>query len=159
MAAPKGNKNAIGNKGGAPTKYKPEYCEDLIKFFDVPPKKKELMAISRGYDKKTGEETFKKEEWKMIPNELPTIYKFCKKIGIGTTTFESWTNTHVEFQVAYIQAKDLYKSFLIANGLENLYNGAFAIFVAKNTTDMRDKQEIEHSGSVSLGALFEETKV
>lgn len=30
MAAPKGNKYAEGNDGGRPTKYKPEYCEQLI---------------------------------------------------------------------------------------------------------------------------------
>ena len=30
MAAPKGNQNALGNKGGAPSKYKPEYCDLAI---------------------------------------------------------------------------------------------------------------------------------
>jgi transposase len=30
VAAPKGNKNAVGNKGGRPTLYKPEYCEKVI---------------------------------------------------------------------------------------------------------------------------------
>lgn len=30
MAAPKGNKHAVGNKGGQPTKYNPKYCEMVI---------------------------------------------------------------------------------------------------------------------------------
>lgn len=39
MPAPKGNKNAKGNKGGQPTKYKKEYCEQarklcLLKYTD-----------------------------------------------------------------------------------------------------------------------------
>lgn len=31
MAAPKGNKNALGNKGGRPTAYRPEYAEQARK--------------------------------------------------------------------------------------------------------------------------------
>lgn len=32
MPAPKGNKFAIGNNGGAPTKYDPKYCEVAVEF-------------------------------------------------------------------------------------------------------------------------------
>jgi len=31
MGAPEGNQNALGNEGGRPTSYKPEYCEQATK--------------------------------------------------------------------------------------------------------------------------------
>ena len=141
MPAPKGNQYALNAKSGRPTKYKPEYCEEIIKYFSVKPNKKEITAISQAYKK--GEVSFEKKEYKLVPNELPTITKFCEKKGIAQTTLLEWANEHKEFSLALNRAKELYKNFLVENGLLGLYNSIFAIFVAKNTTDMKDKIETD----------------
>lgn len=131
----KGNKYALNNKGGRPTKYKPEYCQALIDFFDPKEKFKKIL-IKKGV-KKLGT----KDEYKIIPAELPTLYKFAKKIGVSPTDYHilnNWAKKYSEFSRALEIAKELYKQFLIENGLLGLYNSAFTIFVAKNTTDMKD---------------------
>lgn len=161
MAAPKGNKFAVGNHGGRPTKYKPEYCQKLVEYFSIEPNKRELVSVAEAYGKK-GNTTFTKKEWKNVPNRLPTLIKFCQSIGITQWTLLEWVDKHDEFSQAYAKAKELYKNFLIENGVLGLYNAAFTIFVAKNTTDMKDKQEVEHSGItgvVFLPALKPDAKV
>lgn len=142
MPAPKGNTFAKGNKGGRPTLYDPKYCQEIIKFFDVKPYYKETVAHSQAYGK-TGKVSFEKKEWKNVPNELPSLYKFANKIGVDQTTLNEWAKRHQEFSLAFTRAKEMYKNFLMENGLLGLYDSRFAIFVAKNTTDMRDKVETE----------------
>ena len=157
----RGNKYAVGNKGNTVTLYKPEYAKQLIDFFSIEPKRKELVAKSIAKDKKTGAETFTKDEWKYVPNELPTLTRFAKKIGVSYSALHNWINKgleddpkYIDFKYAYLHAKELYKQFLISNGLEGLYNGAFAIFVAKNTTDMKDKVDTEVTINFSLSQLL-----
>lgn len=152
MSPPLGNKNAVGNKGGRPTKYKKAYCEELISFFSVEPHRREAVSESNAYDKEGGVK-FNKVEYKRVPNDLPTLSKFATKIGIDTTTLYEWQEKHIEFSNALRRARELYKDFLTENGLLGLYNGAFAIFIAKNTTDMKDKSEVEVS--FSLSKLFD----
>lgn len=47
MAPPKGNKNALGNKGGRPSKYDPAYCERVI---ELGKKGKSLTQIAVSLD-------------------------------------------------------------------------------------------------------------
>ena len=127
---------------GRPTKYKEEYCEEIVKYFSVEPYR-EVIVTTEG-------KNFSKEDVKLVPNQLPFLSAFARHIGVTHDTLIEWTNVHPEFSEAYKKAKELQKEFLIENGLQGLYNPAFAIFTAKNITDMRDKQEIEHSGTISL---------
>ena len=135
MAAPKGNKNAIGNQGGRPTDYKPEYCEAIIKWFEIEPNYQKELPHYQG-----GELSWM--DYKVFANKLPTFHSFAKSIGVTHQTLLNWGESNVEFFEAYTQAKELQKYFLIENGLNGCYNAAFAIFVSKNITDMRDRQEI-----------------
>ena len=129
---------------GRPTKYKPEYCEEIEKFFNVEPY----------YDKpiehygKDGE--VKWEDFKRVANKLPTFKGFAQHIGVNTDTIVEWEKKYKDFSVAYTRAKEHQKYFLIENGLNGCYNPAFAIFVCKNITDMKDKQEVDHSGEFIL---------
>lgn len=130
--------------GGRPTKYKTEYCEAIIKFFNVEPHRKEITAEIKGYGK-AGNQNFEKTEYKLVANPLPTLAKFARSIGVNKDTVIEWTKVHEEFSDAYNAAKDLQKDFLVDNGLAGLYPPATFIFTAKNITDMRDKQEVESS--------------
>ena len=71
-------------KTGRPTKFKPEYTAELIRFFDIKPTKKELMETVRefgrdGVEKKVG------EKYKHIPNKYPTLLRFAMKIKAATS--------------------------------------------------------------------------
>jgi hypothetical protein len=130
-----GNQNALGNEGGRPTDYLPEYCDQLIEYFEIEPNREvEIPHL------KDGEVVW--IDYKIVANRLPVFHEFAKKIGVTHKTLLNWCDSHVEFLQSYTQAKELQKFFLIENGLSNCYNANFAIFTAKNITDMRDRQEI-----------------
>lgn len=171
MPAPKGNKYALGNKGGRPTKFKEEFIKKIIEFFSIEPYKKELMEEVREYYKDGG---LKKEstKFKHIPEKLPTLYQFARSIKVSYWTVWEWANKGEspliedkicgakikEFSNAYKEAKELQKEFLISIGLSGAAPSPAFIFTAKNITDMRDSQEVKHSGSISLTDLFNKSK-
>lgn len=147
------------NKGGRPTDFRPEYIDMLIKFFDIEPYRKEVLEKSEEFFK---EGTIKKKSEKSVlkPNKLPTLYRFARKIGMDYSNVWRWAEKgetmdkegvwkeniapdFVRFRNAYKEAKELQKEFLINIGLAGASPAPFAIFTAKNVTDMRDKNETD----------------
>lgn len=158
---------------GRPTKFKSEYTEELIKFFDIEPYKQIVTESSKEYfaDGRQKKESVK---YRMIPNKMPTLFGFSRKIGVNYSTVWRWSSsgeveeiqkkidlaisrgeTNVEdftsakdlmsFCNAYKEAKELQKEFLISVGLSGAANAPFAIFTAKNVTDMRDSTVVTHN--------------
>lgn len=132
-----------------PTKYKPEYCKEIIDFFDIKPTKEVdvVTTFKNGTTKTSTEER---------PNHIPFFADFAAKIGVTDATIVNWTKKNKEFLSAYTRAKSLQKQLLITCGLLGLYNSKFAVFTAKNITDMRDKREFEHGVSDGLADLMKE---
>lgn len=116
-----------------PTKYKKQYCKQIIEFFSRPPY--EEVEVKHYY-----KDGGFKIETKRKPNDLPFLSQFAREIGVCGRTLERWAKKHKEFCRAYKEAKELQKAFLIKNGLLGLYKASFAIFTAKNITDMRDEK-------------------
>lgn len=137
--------------GGRPTKYKKKYALELISFFSAPPHdkflKKEVITKT-----KDGKEKIQREYMPM-PAPLPTLLKFARHIEVDYTTVYRWANDtdkkgkpkNEEFCKAYNEAKKLQEEFLVANGLAGFSPPASFIFVAKNITSLKDKQEIDHT--------------
>ena len=120
---------------GRPSKYKPEFCQQLIDFFDVEP-----WGIENG---------------KRVYNRMPTLRRFAKSIGAGISTVYDWIDSkhdsyHPDFSGAFTQARGIRKDWLCDAGLSGLCPPNSFKFVAVNVTDMRDKTETELSGSVDL---------
>ena len=88
-----------------------------------------------------------------MANRLPTLRNFAKSIEVSIDTVYEWIKQHEEFSDAFTHAKDLQKWFLIENGLNGCYNPMFAIFTAKNITDMRDKTETENNTNLNVTGL------
>lgn len=110
---------------GRPTKYKSEYCNEIIEYFKNP--------------------TIKMVGEKVVP-ELPLFGAFAVSIGVTHDTLLEWIKVHPEFSVAYSKAKQLQETHLVQNTICGLYNSPFAIFTAKNILGWRDQQDIKHSG-------------
>jgi len=123
-------------KNGRPTKYKPEYCQKMIEYFNIEPNYVSKIIT-------TGKNDYSKEEEKLLPSNLPTFEKFASLLDVNTDTLVEWSKKHKKFSAAYRKCKDLQKNILVANGLTGLYQGNFAIFVATNFTDMRHKNETD----------------
>ncbi|PHS64343.1 MAG: hypothetical protein COB09_08170 [Thalassobium sp.] len=125
--------------GGRPTKYKPEYCTEVIEFFDQEPF---IMATKVDEEGSEVPVLDKHGNPVLIPCKFPTKEGFARKVGVCRDTIHEWEKTYPEFSDAIKKAETIQKDILIQNGLLGNYEKTFAIFVAKNVTDMRDKQEL-----------------
>ena len=96
------------NKGGRPTKYKPEFIEGIVEYFERLAKEDKLPFLSK----------YAREEMEV-----------CEDTAI------EWTKVHPEFSEAYKKAKDIQKEVLIMKGLEGKWNSTAFIFTAKNITN------------------------
>ena len=120
---------------GKKIKYKKEYCERMLKFFNVKhtEEKYEVTTDKNGEKIKTVEKA----------NPLPTFEKFAVSIGTCAETLEKWSAKHKEFKHTCMQCKELQKDMLNDLAMRGFYNPTYTIFVAKNITDMKDKPEIQ----------------
>ena len=124
-------------KVGRPTKYKPEYCQAIIDYFDVEPYTIKDMTIT----KSDGTQIDKTEEEAI---NIPMLYKFAMKLGVNIDTLYEWARVHKEFSVALNTARECQLNVLIQNALRDNYSSYFAFQMAKNMFGWRDK--VEHTG-------------
>lgn len=130
-------KKKVVKANGRPSIYKAKFCTEMLKFFT-----RKLV------DEKTLE-----------PCRLPTFEKFAVDIGVHRETLANWCTKHPKFFDTYNQCKHLQKNILIQHGLRGAFNPAFAMFVAKNVTDMKDKVEVDQSSEVKIVITPEDAKL
>lgn len=140
-------------KRGRKTKYKKIYCKRIVDFFQ------ESSTIERQVKEKTTKtlsngSVYTTEKYEYFSGKLPTFEGFAESIGVHRDTVLEWSQAtkgtkgklkYPEFSVAYNKAKQIQKEWLIDIGLKGLAPPASFIFVAKNVTDMTDKQEVDHT--------------
>lgn len=131
-------------KAGCPTKYKEEYCQDIINYFNIQPQ----FCMYK-------EEYFQNGQLKsktpiLTANQFPTFQGYADKIGVHIDTLHEWKSKHIKFSEAYMRAKQLQEKIWLVNSMSNLYNAQFAQFFGKNCLGYKDKQEVEHSGKLKL---------
>lgn len=134
-------------KAGQPSKYKPEFADDLIKIFkDAQPWYESPVTMFK--DGKVIRETMERKA-----NAPPFVSAFARQVGVCKDTLYEWGAVHKEFSIALKYARDRTEEIMAENGLLSLYNSTFTIFAAKNLIGWRDKQEVEHSGEVKSGVI------
>lgn len=152
--------------GGRPTKFKARYIEDIKKFFNTAPMRKEVMEVVTEFNK-DGTQKKTAEKYKYMPNKMPTIFGFAKKIKCDYTTVYAWAEKGEDediekmlankdgvssdaiklasdlklFSKAYKHCRAAQQEFLMEIGLAGAAPSAAYIFTAKNVTSMRDKVE------------------
>lgn len=149
----KGTTDKVNKKPGRKSKFKRAYCKMIIDYFSIEP----------NYEKELVHTTAKGSTWidyKKWANKLPTFLGFANSIGVDDDTLSNWAKEENKkkypgFFGAYTRAKKLQKYFIIENGLNGLYNPQFAIFTAKNITDMKDKQEVKHGLNEELESALD----
>ena len=121
---------------GQPTKYKPEYCQQLIDYFSIEPleviKEQEITGTEGG-----------KYISRRLPQRFPWFEGFARKIGVHRNTLKNWCNEHPEFAESYETAKDLQREFLVDIGLSGATSASFAIFTMKNVCGWRDERDLK----------------
>ena len=121
---------------GQPTKYKPEYCQQLIDYFSIEP-----LGVIREQEI-TGTEGGKYVS-RRLPQRFPWFEGFARKIGVHRNTLKNWCAEHPEFAEAYETAKDLQREFLVDIGLSGTTSASFAIFTMKNVCGWRDERDLK----------------
>ena len=111
-------------------RYRPQWCRELIEFFDVP-----AFHITQVM-KKDGTVSLVE-----TAAQLPTFAGFAKKIGTTCHTLLQWEKTHPAFKEAMARARDLQGNILLQNSLRGNYASSFAIFTAKNLLGWKDNRE------------------
>lgn len=131
-------------KGGRPTKWTPKMNTLIVEYF----KREPTREVEVLHKNKKGEEytTFEDK-----PNKIPTFLEFADSVDVSQDTLNEWAKPenaakYPGFSAAHKKAHELQKWFIIENAMNGRYNATFAIFTAKNITDMRDVQGVEHTG-------------
>lgn len=126
------------SNAGRPSKYKPEYTEELLEYFSDHPYSVKTKRVAVG----DGEFATVDQE---VPNDFPTLAGFAIKIGVHRDTLHEWSECghYPEFSDAYKRVKDFQERYLLVNGLKGIINSAFGIFAMKNILKWRDKQPDE----------------
>lgn len=117
--------------GGRPSKYKPEYCDMIVEWFNIEPI---TFEVHDGVPVK-------------IPAKFPTFEKFAHSIGVTHETLRAWSNDEKkpEFSVAYKKAWDLQEAVFTEGVMQGAWQQTFSIFLAKNKFGWKDKQETHHT--------------
>lgn len=133
----------LGHRGrGAPSFYKPEYCQKIIEFFDVPP----VREIPETWYNPDG--SVKRESMKLVANPPPHIGGFARSIGVSKTAVYDWARKYPEFAYSVAHAHDMRRAMIIDNALAGLYNPLFAKLAAANMFGWHDRQDVNHTGEV-----------
>jgi len=115
-------------KMGRPSKYKPEYCQDIIDYFSTP---------------------YMDQEGHAAPP--PYFMNFALSIGINMDTLTEWRNKHDDFSAAYSIAKEKQLQFIMNNALLGGYNASFAWRTLMNLHGWREKQDIDNKITLPPG--------
>lgn len=117
-----------GYTRGRPSRYRPEYCEAVIKYFSV--------------DSWEMYNTNKNGNAQIIPSgRMPTFERWAAELGVGARTLGDWIDTYPEFAEAYSIAKDLQKAFLMELGAAGVGNQTIQLMLRTNHGMKEEKEE------------------
>jgi len=117
---------------GRPTRYYPELCDELLKFFGA------VEEPYRETDVTIGGKNWERTEVKLLPNKLPTLEAFCWKHKLLPEYISRWVDEYDDFRQAVTLVKAWQKELIVQGGLSGVYDSKFAMFTAINVTDMRN---------------------
>lgn len=134
---------------GQPTKYKPEYCQQLIDYFSIEPL--EIIREQEITDTEGGKYISRR-----LPQRFPWFEGFARKIGVHRNTLKNWCAEHPEFAEAYDTAKDLQREFIVDVALSGAAPASFAIFTMKNVCGWRDERDLKLKKAKEEGNIDDE---
>jgi hypothetical protein len=137
--------NREKNPVGGQTQYRPEFCDMLI-------------AYARKHLKKIKKTPIKELKEKVL--ELPTIDSFAVNVcDVTPGCFQEWRKRFPELEAAAKKAQEMMKEFLILAGNMQIYHPIFAMFTAKNVTDMRDTVNVDAKGIIEPRFIAHDNKL
>jgi hypothetical protein len=122
------------------SKYKPEYCQSLRKFFDQLPYTESEETVGG------------KSKIVVRVTDLPLFATFAATIGVHQVTLNNWAETYPEFKEAMEFAHNKQEEILTTNCLRGFYKDGPAVFAQKNLLGWTDKlkQDTNQTGSIEV---------
>lgn len=144
-----GEQTRFDKENAAANKYKDEYCDMLIEFFNKP-------ATRIEYKKNYVKGELSSETPIVVPAEYPTFELFAASIGVTTKTLQNWCDKHPRFSSCYARAKEMQLGTLTSCAVMGLYNPLYAKFEAVNNHGQKDKSEVDTNVSGSVTAAYDD---
>lgn len=137
---------------GAPSRYRPDFAEELMRYFDVEPFETIITDPERGRTAK-------------VPGKFPMFEEFAWQIGVTTETMRTWAAAidedgnlrHPEFTAAYAHARARQHALLVQGTLAGAYEPRFASLAAKNMIGFRDKVDVEADQTAISRDMLQQT--
>lgn len=153
-----GKETRFKKNNTASVKYKDEFCDMMITFFNERPSE---VIYEEEYHK---DGTLKKRVPKIVlPPKYPTFEAFAVSIGVNSRTLREWaavgedgSANHPRFAEAYALARDMQLSIAKNCGITKQYDSNFAKFILVNEYGMRDKQDVETNLSGKIEAPMDD---
>lgn len=127
----------VTKKVGRPTKYKEEYCQQMIDYFNQP------LYVYEAEERMSASGAIKEVMVKRA-NDIPLFEAFAFDIcGVCDDTIREWRDIHPEFSSSYKIAKGFQKRFIKTHALSKNYSEGFSKFFAINNLGMVEKSELK----------------
>lgn len=155
------------NATGRPSKYKKEYCDMMIQYFE---KARAEVLVDVSFYNTNKEETMsqiinpipldpkdadllnawpvKRIEQKIVMNKFPSYVRFARMIWVSKSTLFERSEQYKEFSDSMKICNDISETILLENWLQGIYNPWFTQFLLKNNYGYKDKTELEHSWEI-----------
>lgn len=127
---------------GRPSKYRAEFCETIIDYFEAPLKRVQEPECRENPD---GEMV----EVQVIVRPA-TLYGFAAQCGVGYTTLLDWEKNHPDFAEAMGQARALQGDLTVQMGAIGGFKTGFATLMMKNNHQWSDQLALQTSGSLHI---------
>lgn len=131
---------------GRPTKYRKEYCDEILDYFGRPP----YVEVTRT-NPKTGMEYTERQA-----TDLPTVERFASELGVAVSTVYQWTHEHPEFSEAFTRARQMQVDHLLQNGLHGHFREGLAKFMLTNLSEYQERKFIDQTVREELPELTDE---
>ena len=158
-------KKKEAKQGGRPTDYKESYPQDIVEYFQRcqqeilvdlefynASKFWEIQHIKNPIDEDDwpiGTYWLKKVTQKMVVQKFPTFQRRATNIGVHIDTLHERAKVYKPFSESKRKCKLIQEAILIENWLTGMYNATMVQFMLKNNHWYSDKQEHEHSWSIT----------
>jgi hypothetical protein len=134
------------------TKYRPEYCDLLIKYFNKKAYEYVLDDDNNRVYGRTGAI--------IDPCEFPTMEGFASSIGVSTKTLNEWAISKDEFAEAKEIAQQFQRDILFKNAMTGGYNSQFAQFFCRAALNMRDGSESDQGAEpITITYVVEDARI
>lgn len=127
---------------GAPSKYRPEYCQSIVEYFSLP-----VSWVPH--------QTKNMEMKVAIVDKLPTFERYAANLGVTYRTLDFWQDAHPDFKEAYAIAKSLQKAFILELSAAGVGNNNMALLLKVGHGMREPKEETDTDNTTIQKVLVE----